>query len=148
MCGFWGAFPSFPERRLVARSVFVECHFITRLGFPLLSPHVLRVGAAGDGGACFSRDFPRVAESASVREDDLASPSNIKGNPFSIFPLPVRSSRRNDIPTRCCDPCFRSPNELLKATFSGALAILWKTSCFRRWAFIMWVSCASVGIYR
>lgn len=66
-CGFWGAFPSFPERRLVARSVFVECHFITRLGFPLLSPHVLRVGAAGDGGACFSRDFPRVAESASVR---------------------------------------------------------------------------------
>jgi hypothetical protein len=46
---------------------FVECRFITRLGFPLLSPHVLRVGAAGDGGACFSRDFPRVAESASVR---------------------------------------------------------------------------------
>ena len=65
-------------------------------------------------------------------EDDLASPSNVKGNPFSIFPLPVRSRRRKDVPTRCCDPCFRSPNELLKAMFSGALAMLWKTSCFRR----------------
>lgn len=60
-------FPSFPEHRLAAKSVFVGCRFITRLSFPLLPPHVLRAGAAGDGGACFSRDHSRVAESASVR---------------------------------------------------------------------------------
>ena len=53
-------FPSFCRHRSAVRSVFFECRFITRLGFPPISLHVLRVGAAGDGGTCFPCDLLRV----------------------------------------------------------------------------------------
>lgn len=65
--GFWGVFPSLRGHRLAAGNVFVEWRFIARSGFPLLSLHVLRVGAAGDGWTCFSRNLPWVAESTFAR---------------------------------------------------------------------------------
>lgn len=83
-----------------------------------------------------------------VRRPQPTNQPTSGNSPVLIFRISVSSRRWKDVSTRCCDPRFRSPNELLKTTFSGALAMLWKTSCFRRWAFIMWVSCASVGIYR
>lgn len=111
--------------------------------------------------AFFAHGFPRIAERG-LRSLRVCSPlrppetlpldagigiSN-RCRRYPVFLMLVRSSCWKDVSTRCCDPSFQSPNELLKATFSNALAMLWKTSCFRRWAFIMWVSCASAGIYR
>lgn len=111
--------------------------------------------------AFFAHGFPRIAERG-LRSLAYSLPlgcrkrfrwmqrsvSPIGAEDIPFFLMLVRSNCWKDVSTRCCDPSFQSPNELLKATFSNALAMLWKTSCFRRWAFIMWVSCASAGIYR